>query len=61
MIVGTEAATKGFSESAVAVAGDGAELFEIEGATHVDLYDIDRYVSQAVSKLADFFTESLSS
>ncbi|MEU1998188.1 alpha/beta hydrolase [Nocardia gamkensis] len=59
MIAGTEAETKGFSEGAVAAAGETAELFEIEGATHVDLYDVDQYVSQAVDKLTNFFEKNL--
>jgi uncharacterized protein len=59
MIAGTEAMTRGFSEEAVEDAGDSAELFLIDGATHVDLYDRDPYVTQAVDKLGAFFTEHL--
>ncbi|MDA3644253.1 alpha/beta hydrolase [Saccharopolyspora indica] len=59
MIAGTEAATLPFSEGAVAKAGDNAELYKIEGATHVDLYDKDEYVTPAVAKLTEFFTEHL--
>ncbi|MFI1306246.1 alpha/beta hydrolase [Streptomyces sioyaensis] len=55
MIAGTEAATRPFSTQAVARAGRTAELFDIEGATHVDLYDKDEYVSRAVAKLSEFF------
>lgn len=59
MIAGTEAATRQFSEQAVKDAGPSAELFLIDGATHVDLYDRDPYVTQAVEKLTDFFTKHL--
>ncbi len=31
------------------------ELFTIEGASHIDLYDIDKYVDQAVEKINTFF------
>ena len=31
------------------------ELFWIDGATHVDLYDKEEYLPIAVAKLADFF------
>ena len=31
------------------------ELFEVPGASHVDLYDIETYVNQAVERLAEFF------
>ena len=31
------------------------ELFEVPGASHVDLYDKDEYVDQAVSRIAEFF------
>lgn len=59
MIAGTKAVTRDFSVGAVAAAGDTAELFEIEGASHVDLYDVDPYVSQAVERLDGFFTKYL--
>jgi uncharacterized protein len=36
-----------------------AELFPIAGACHVDLYDRDEYVSQAVAKLTEFFDRHL--
>jgi fermentation-respiration switch protein FrsA (DUF1100 family) len=58
MIAGTEAITRGFSEKAVKDC-DSAELFLVEGATHVDLYDRDPYVAQAVEKLGAFFTQHL--
>lgn len=59
MVAGTKAVTRDFSVGAVAAAGETAELFEIEGASHVDLYDVDEYVSQAVERLDGFFTKNL--
>jgi uncharacterized protein len=59
MIAGTAADTPEFSDNGVAMAGDNAELFDIEGATHIDLYFRDEYVSQAVDKLVDFYTTNL--
>ncbi|GAA2077777.1 alpha/beta hydrolase [Streptomyces albiaxialis] len=59
MIVGSEAFTRGFSEDAVARAGDSAELFTVEGATHVDLYDREEAVAPAVAELARFFGKHL--
>ncbi|WP_330293441.1 alpha/beta hydrolase [Streptomyces sp. NBC_00576] len=59
MIVGSEAGTRVFSEDGVARAGGTAELFDITGATHFDLYHRDEYVSQAVDKLADFYSTHL--
>jgi fermentation-respiration switch protein FrsA (DUF1100 family) len=59
MIAGTEAATLHYSEDAVEGAGENAELFTIEGATHVDLYDRDEYVILAVDKLTEFFNQHL--
>ncbi|MEV0780819.1 alpha/beta hydrolase [Streptomyces sp. NPDC050433] len=55
MIVGSKADTRVFSETGVALAGESAELFDIDGATHFDLYHRDTYVSQAVDKLAAFY------
>ncbi|WP_069740819.1 alpha/beta hydrolase [Streptomyces sp. EN23] len=59
MIAGTEAVTRGYSEKAVADSPGNAELFLIEGATHVDLYDRDVYVTAAAAKLTEFFRKHL--
>jgi len=59
MIAGTEADTRHFSEEAVKNAGENAELFDVNGASHMDLYYKDKYVEIAVDKLTDFFTRSL--
>lgn len=59
MIVGTDADTKHFSEDAVKQAGETAELYYIEGASHMDLYDTDKYVDRAVEKLTDFYHKTL--
>ncbi|MCP4372404.1 MAG: alpha/beta hydrolase, partial [Deltaproteobacteria bacterium] len=58
-IAGTKALTFGLSKRAFNRANEPKELFKIEGATHVDLYDIDKYVDQAVNKLNMFYTKSL--
>ncbi|MDB5056741.1 MAG: hypothetical protein JWO59_213, partial [Chloroflexi bacterium] len=55
MIVGTEAATAYFSREAIEKAQGPKELFWIDGATHVDLYDKEEYVPTVVAKLSDFF------
>ncbi len=34
---------------------DPKELFEVPGASHVDLYDVEEYVDQAVDRITDFF------
>lgn len=57
MIAGTEAATRGFSEKAVADSPGNAELYLVEGATHVDLYD--RRVDEAAVNLVEFFRRHL--
>lgn len=36
-------------------ASEPKELFEVEGATHVSLYDIDKDVDRAVAKMDEFF------
>ncbi|TDU05943.1 hypothetical protein EDD99_4484 [Streptomyces sp. 846.5] len=59
MIAGTDADTRYFSEEAVARAADPRELFLIEGASHIDLYDRDEYVTPAVAKLVEFYGKSL--
>lgn len=59
MIAGTEAVTRGFSEQAVADSPGNAELFLVDGASHVDLYDRDEYVTPATAKLVEFFRQNL--
>ncbi|MEU1528679.1 alpha/beta hydrolase [Streptomyces fagopyri] len=61
MIAGTEADTAYFSREAVEKAREPKELFWVEGATHIDLYEKDAYVPTAVAKLAGFFKEHLAS
>jgi hypothetical protein len=48
-----------FSEEAIKKADEPEELFWINGARHIDVYDKDEYVTPAVAKLADFFGEHL--
>jgi hypothetical protein len=59
MIVGSDADTRNFSEAAIARAAEPKELFVIQGASHVDLYDRDPHVQTAVDKLTDFFGRNL--
>ena len=59
LIVGSLADTKHFSEDAYNRAKEPKEFFVVDGATHVDLYDIPRFVDQAVNKLTAFFDENL--
>ena len=58
-IAGTKALTLGLSKTAFKRANEPKELFKIEGATHLDLYDIDKYVDPAVNKLNIFYTKYL--
>jgi len=48
-----------FSQDAYDMAKEPKELFIIEGASHVDLYDKDEYLPTVVDKLANFFGETL--
>ncbi|WP_432044138.1 hypothetical protein [Streptomyces cadmiisoli] len=59
MIAGTAAETLPFSRIGVERAGDNAELHTVEGATHVDLYGVDEYVTPAVARLTEFFGRHL--
>ena len=59
LIIGSLADTKHFSEDAYNRAKEPKELFVVDGATHVDLYDIPQYVDQAVAKLTAFFNGHL--
>jgi fermentation-respiration switch protein FrsA (DUF1100 family) len=59
LIVGKNADSHYFSDEAYERASGPKELFEIAGASHIDLYDKQAYVPQAVEKLSDFFHEHL--
>jgi len=59
MIVGTEADTAHFSREAIDSFTGPKELYWIEGATHIDLYDRDQFVTPATAKLKTFFDERL--
>ncbi|KAJ9097331.1 hypothetical protein QFC20_006244 [Naganishia adeliensis] len=59
MIAGTNAFSKGYSEQAIELAEGQKELFYIEGATHMSMYDQEEHVGPAVKKLVGFYTEAL--
>ncbi|MDO5531503.1 alpha/beta hydrolase [Sutterella sp.] len=59
LIAGSDADTRYLSEDAFAMARDPKELFLVQGASHIDLYDRDPCVGEAVEKLAGFFREAL--
>lgn len=59
LIAGSAADTLYLSRDAYNMAREPRELFIIERATHIDLYDKDEYVPLVVDKLADFFRKNL--
>ena len=59
LIAGDKADTLPFSQAAYNADNGPKELYLVKGATHVDMYDKEPYVSEAVVKLSDFFNENL--
>ena len=59
MIAGSIAETKVFSEQGVALSNGPKELYLVEGATHVSLYDKEEHLVQALDKLNDFYRTNL--
>ncbi|WP_205945749.1 alpha/beta hydrolase [Pedobacter frigiditerrae] len=59
LIAGSIADTYYYSQQAYAQAQEPKELYTIEGATHVALYDTPEYVSQIVKKLTIFYGKNL--
>jgi fermentation-respiration switch protein FrsA (DUF1100 family) len=55
LIAGSKADTKVFSDQAYKLSEGPKELFVVEGATHIALYDVPEYVDQAIPKMVDFF------
>ncbi|MDP9079312.1 MAG: alpha/beta hydrolase [Bacteroidota bacterium] len=59
MIAGSEAATLWITKEGYENAKEPKELFLMEGASHVALYDQEVYVNPVISKLNDFFRSAL--
>ncbi|ACU70891.1 conserved hypothetical protein [Catenulispora acidiphila DSM 44928] len=59
LIAGRQAVTSWMSVHAFQNATGPKELHWIDGASHVDLYDKDEYVTPAIAKLAEFYTANL--
>jgi fermentation-respiration switch protein FrsA (DUF1100 family) len=60
MIAGSKSDVLYISERAVnQAASKDSELYVIDGATHIDLYDIPAFVDKAAAKLTLFFNEKL--
>ncbi|AEV99487.1 hypothetical protein A4D02_26975 [Niastella koreensis] len=59
LIAGSEATTLWMTQEAMETAKGPKELFMINGATHVDLYDKIEFVAQAVDKLVTFYHSNL--
>lgn len=59
MITGSKAVTRWMTEEAYNAAGAPKELLNIEGASHMALYDELQYVTQAVDKTASFLNSAL--
>jgi fermentation-respiration switch protein FrsA (DUF1100 family) len=55
LIAGSIADTKVYSDQAYALSKGPKELFVIEGATHIAMYDVPQYVDQAIAKMVKFF------
>jgi fermentation-respiration switch protein FrsA (DUF1100 family) len=59
LIAGSNADTKIFSDQAYALSKGPKELFVVEGATHIAMYDVPEYVDQAIAKMAQHFRSHL--
>jgi fermentation-respiration switch protein FrsA (DUF1100 family) len=59
LIAGSKADSKYFSDDAMKLAKEPKELFKVEGASHIDLYDKPEYVRPIVDKLTDFYGKNL--
>lgn len=59
LIVGSKADTLYYSEDCYKKALEPKEIFTIQNATHVDLYDKPQFVNQVVEKLVSYFKKYL--
>lgn len=56
MVVGTRAVTSWMTVDAFQRAVGPKEIYWVDGASHVDLYDKEEYVGPALQRLSDFFS-----
>ena len=59
LIAGSKADTLFWSKDVMEKAREPKELFIVEGATHIDMYDKPQYVTPAVAQLKEFFDKAL--
>ena len=59
VIAGSKADTLFWSQQVIQKAKDPKELFIVDGATHIDMYDRPQFVTPAVAKLKAFFSRGL--
>lgn len=59
MVVGSRAVTAWMSIDAFQRKTGPKEFFWVDGASHVDLYDREPYITAAVDRLAEYFTRTL--
>jgi fermentation-respiration switch protein FrsA (DUF1100 family) len=60
IVVGSEAGSKWMSDDLMKRAGSKKkDLYIVKGANHMSMYDGEKYMDEAVSKLAPFFKENL--
>lgn len=59
VITGENAWSKNGAEQLYQNANVEKEYYEIEGAGHFDMYDLDPYVSETINHIVDFFTKEL--
>lgn len=59
LVAGSKADTKLFSDQAFELSNGPKELFVVEGATHIAMYDVPEYVDLAVNKMVKFYKDNL--
>jgi hypothetical protein len=59
LIAGSKADTLFWSQQVMQKAKDPKELFIVDGASHMDMYDRPQFVTPAVAKLKEFFGRAL--
>jgi fermentation-respiration switch protein FrsA (DUF1100 family) len=55
LIAGSEADTKLWSDLAYELSNAPKDLFVVDGATHIAMYDVPEYVNQAIAQMVKFF------